>query len=66
MTYWAHSPHLESPLTLLDFEAQFLSSGMFDGIIARLNHLGRLCRPRYGKLLFPETKKEHGWPEVAV
>ena len=52
VTYWAHSPHLESPLTLLDFEAQFLSSGMFDGIIARLNDLGRLCRPRYGKLLF--------------
>ena len=52
VTYWAHSPHLESPLTLLDFEAQFLSSGMFDGIMARLNDLGRVCRPRYGKLLF--------------
>jgi hypothetical protein len=52
VTYWAHSPHVGHPLTLLNFDAAPLSAELFDRIMESMNELRRTCRPRYGAILF--------------
>jgi hypothetical protein len=56
VTYWAHSPHVGHPLTLLNFDVAPLSAELFDRIMESMNELRRTCRPRHGAILFTQAE----------
>ena len=52
MTYWAYSPYVGHPLTLLNFDVAPLSAELLNTIMEAVNEMRQSCRPRYGAILF--------------